>query len=82
MKSVQLMIKIFINMLGSIEENGLCGITGIAVVVLCLFKESFWLLESERGHGSLQGRGEAVPAAWLCQTILALGWGDSPRPLI
>lgn len=29
MKSVQLMIKIFINMLGNDEENVLCGIPGI-----------------------------------------------------
>lgn len=53
---------------------------GCAVhVAVCLFKESLWLLEAERGRGSLQARGEAVPAAWLYQTILALGWGDPPQ---
>lgn len=52
---------------------------GCAVhVVVYLFKESLWPLESERGHGSLQARGEAVPAACLCQTIVSLGLGDSP----
>lgn len=54
---------------------------GCAVhAVVCLFKGSLWPLVSERDLGSLQARGEGVPAAWLCRSVLALGWSDSPRP--